>query len=56
MSVAAPAYRFEREDLPRLAPQVVAAAGELSRRIGSRSPDEGTGPWRSGAAQDEEGA
>jgi DNA-binding IclR family transcriptional regulator len=55
MSVAAPAYRFEREDLPRLAPQVVAAAGELSRRIGSRSPDKGTGRWSSGAAQDEEG-
>jgi hypothetical protein len=33
----------------------VPAAKELSRRIGSRSPDKGTGRWSSGAAQDEEG-
>jgi DNA-binding IclR family transcriptional regulator len=55
MSVAAPAYRFELEDLPRLAPQVVAAAGELSRRIGSPSPDQGAGAWNSDATEDEEG-
>lgn len=34
MSVSAPAYRFGPEDLPRLAPRVVSAAEELSRRIG----------------------
>lgn len=36
ISVSAPAYRFELQDLPRLAPQVVVAAQELSRRIGFR--------------------
>jgi IclR family acetate operon transcriptional repressor len=39
MSVSAPAYRFELSDLPDLAPQVIAAANELSRRIGY-SPQE----------------
>jgi DNA-binding IclR family transcriptional regulator len=54
ISVAAPAYRFDLEDLPRLAPHVIAAAQELSRRIGFRSPDQGTGPFGSGASHDEE--
>jgi DNA-binding IclR family transcriptional regulator len=53
-SVSAPAYRFDLEDLPRLAPHVIAAARELSRRIGFRPPDQGTGPFSSGAARDEE--
>ena len=55
ISVSAPAYRFDLEDLPRLAPHVMAAAQELSRRIGFRSPDRGTGPFSSGDAHDEEG-
>jgi DNA-binding IclR family transcriptional regulator len=54
ISVAAPAYRFDLEDLPRLAPHVIAAARELSRRIGFRSPDHGTGPFSSGRADDRE--
>jgi IclR family acetate operon transcriptional repressor len=36
LSVAAPAYRFSLDDLPALAPAVVAAANELSARIGHR--------------------
>jgi len=36
MSVAAPAYRFALEDLPRIAPAVLEATAELSRRIGWR--------------------
>jgi IclR family acetate operon transcriptional repressor len=39
MSVAAPAYRFTLDDLDDLAPKVLAATAELSRRIGWR-PDE----------------
>jgi DNA-binding IclR family transcriptional regulator len=54
MSVSTPAYRFDLADLPRLAPHVIAAAQELSRRIGFRSPDESTGPFNSDAAPDEE--
>jgi len=54
ISVSAPAYRFELEDLPRLAPQVIAAAQELSRRIGFRSPDQGTGRSSSSPRDDEE--
>lgn len=38
VSVSAPAYRFSRDDVVALAPRVIAAAGELSRRIGG-SPD-----------------
>jgi DNA-binding IclR family transcriptional regulator len=34
ISIVAPAFRFAPDDLPRLAPKVLAAAGELSRRIG----------------------
>ena len=34
MSVAAPAYRFHLDDLPRLAPRVRTAADELSARLG----------------------
>ena len=36
MSVSAPAYRFALEDLPALAPRVLAAAAEVSSRIGYR--------------------
>jgi DNA-binding IclR family transcriptional regulator len=54
ISVAAPAYRFAPEDLPRLAPHVIAAARELSRRIGFRASDQDTGPSGSGDADDEE--
>ena len=39
LSVVAPAYRFARDDLPRLAPQVLGATAELSRRIGYAGPD-----------------
>jgi IclR family acetate operon transcriptional repressor len=38
MSVAAPAYRFTHEDLFELAPTVLKATAELSRRIGWREP------------------
>ena len=38
LSVSAPAYRFALDDLPVLAPRVLAVAGELSRRIGHRDP------------------
>lgn len=42
LSVAAPAYRFERSDLPAVAPRVMAAAAELSARLGhSRQRAEG---------------
>lgn len=34
ISISAPAYRFALEDLPELAPYVISAAEELSRRIG----------------------
>ena len=34
LSVSAPAYRFALEDLPALAPDVVAVAAEISARIG----------------------
>jgi DNA-binding IclR family transcriptional regulator len=40
MSVAAPAYRFALEDLDDLAPTVLNATAELSRRIGWRPPAE----------------
>lgn len=36
VSVSAPAYRFALEDLPGLAPRVLAAAAEVSSRIGYR--------------------
>ncbi len=36
ISVSAPAYRFALEDLPALAPRVLAAAAEVSSRIGYR--------------------
>jgi len=36
LSVSAPAYRFALEDLPALAPDVLAVAGEISTRIGGR--------------------
>ncbi len=36
LSVSAPAYRFALEDLPALAPRVLAAAAEISSRIGYR--------------------
>jgi DNA-binding IclR family transcriptional regulator len=36
LSVSAPAYRFAPEDLPALAPEVIAAADEISSRIGYR--------------------
>jgi DNA-binding IclR family transcriptional regulator len=55
ISVAAPAYRFDLEDLPRLAPHVIAAADELSRRIGFRSPQRRPAPPNSDDAHDEEG-
>lgn len=55
ISVAAPAYRFDLEDLPRLAPHVIAAADELSRRIGFRSPQRRPAPPDSDDAHDEEG-
>jgi DNA-binding IclR family transcriptional regulator len=38
MSVAAPAYRFAHEELLELAPTVLKATTELSRRIGWREP------------------
>ena len=38
LSVSAPAYRFALDDLPALAPEVVAVAGEISSRIGFREP------------------
>lgn len=38
LSVSAPAYRFALDDLPELAPAVVAVADELSSRIGHRPP------------------
>jgi IclR family acetate operon transcriptional repressor len=38
LSVSAPAYRFALEDLPALAPDVVAVAVEISSRIGFREP------------------
>ena len=38
LSVSAPAYRFALEDLPALAPDVVAVAREISSRIGFREP------------------
>jgi DNA-binding IclR family transcriptional regulator len=42
LSVAAPAYRFQRSDLPAVAPMVMAAAAELSARLGhSRRRGEG---------------
>lgn len=58
ISVSAPAYRFELEDLSRLAPQVVAAAQELSRRIGFRPGNQVIGrssssPADSSSADDE---
>jgi IclR family acetate operon transcriptional repressor len=40
MSVAAPAYRFTLDDLDKLAPTVLKATAELSRRIGWRAPAE----------------
>jgi DNA-binding IclR family transcriptional regulator len=40
MSVAAPAYRFALEDLPGIAPTVLNATAELSRRIGWRGPEQ----------------
>ena len=36
LSVSAPAYRFAVEDLPALAPEVLAVALEISARIGYR--------------------
>jgi DNA-binding IclR family transcriptional regulator len=36
LSVSAPAYRFALDDLPALAPDVQAAALEVSTRIGYR--------------------
>jgi DNA-binding IclR family transcriptional regulator len=53
ISVSAPAYRFALEDLPRLAPQVIVAARELSRRIGFRSPDLRPARLSSSRADDE---
>jgi DNA-binding IclR family transcriptional regulator len=38
LSVSAPAYRFALEDLPALAPDVVAVAREISSRIGFGAP------------------
>ncbi len=38
LSVVAPAYRFALDDLSRLAPQVLGATAELSRRIGHATP------------------
>ena len=38
MSIAAPAYRFEHDDLFTLAPTVLNTTAELSRRIGWRAP------------------
>ena len=38
LSVSAPAYRFALEDLPALAPEVLAVAREISSRIGYREP------------------
>ncbi len=38
LSVVAPAYRFALEDLSRLAPQVLGATAELSRRLGYAAP------------------
>lgn len=43
LSVSAPAYRFDHDDLAQLAPRVVATADELSARIGYRGrPRPGT--------------
>jgi DNA-binding IclR family transcriptional regulator len=42
LSVSAPAYRFALEDLPALAPDVLAAAREISSRIGYREPESTT--------------
>lgn len=53
ISVSAPAYRFELEDLPRVAPKVIAAAREISRRLGFRSPDLRPAGLSSGPAHDE---
>ncbi|MFD1713360.1 IclR family transcriptional regulator [Amnibacterium flavum] len=39
ISVSAPAYRFTRDHVDRFAPRVVAAAMELSARVGYRGPD-----------------
>jgi inosose dehydratase len=41
LSVAAPAYRFDRGDLPAVAPRVMAAAAELSARLGHKRRPEG---------------
>ncbi len=38
LSVSAPAYRFALEDLPALAPEVLAVALEIASRIGYREP------------------
>jgi DNA-binding IclR family transcriptional regulator len=43
LSVSAPAYRFALEDLPALAPKVLAAALEISSRIGYRDGRQGRG-------------
>ena len=43
LSVSAPAYRFALEDLPALAPDVLAVAGEISSRIGHRETSRGRG-------------
>jgi IclR family acetate operon transcriptional repressor len=38
LSVSAPAYRFSTEDVHRLAPDVLRATAELSRRLGAPAP------------------
>jgi DNA-binding IclR family transcriptional regulator len=38
LSVSAPAYRFAVEDLPALAPEVLAVALQITSRIGYREP------------------
>lgn len=38
LSVAAPAYRFQLDDLHRLAPRVMAAAASVSQRMGYQQP------------------
>jgi DNA-binding IclR family transcriptional regulator len=42
LSVSAPAYRFALEDLPALAPKVLAAAQEISSRIGYGATRQGS--------------
>jgi DNA-binding IclR family transcriptional regulator len=46
ISVSAPAYRFELSDLPQIAPRVVAAAEEISRRIGYVPQQQWTRRWK----------